>query len=97
MAEQRLQKILSQAGVASRRKAEDLITEGRVIVNGQVVTELGTKADIETDHIRVDGKNRSHSYHIQSLAGRTGAVTSYFKINNSFLFLIAFAFSLIVS
>jgi len=46
MAEQRLQKILSQAGVASRRKAEELITEGRVTVNGEVVTELGSKADI---------------------------------------------------
>jgi 23S rRNA pseudouridine2605 synthase len=56
MPAERLQKIIAAAGVASRRKAEDLITEGRVIVNGQVVTELGTKADIETDHIRVDGK-----------------------------------------
>jgi 23S rRNA pseudouridine2605 synthase len=52
----RLQKILSQAGVASRRHAEELITEGRVQVNGKVVTELGTKADPGRDHIRVDGK-----------------------------------------
>ena len=53
---ERLQKILAQAGVASRRHAEELITEGRVQVNGQVVTVLGTKADPERDHIRVDGK-----------------------------------------
>ncbi len=56
MPEQRLQKILSQAGVASRRKAEQLIVEGRVSVNGKTVTELGSKADIESDHIKVDGR-----------------------------------------
>jgi len=52
----RLQKIIAEAGVASRRKAEELITSGRVQVNGQMVTELGSKADLEHDHIRVDGK-----------------------------------------
>ncbi|MGA3032927.1 MAG: pseudouridine synthase [Terracidiphilus sp.] len=52
----RLQKILSQAGIASRRRAEEMITEGRVMVNGQVVTTLGTKADVTRDHIRVNGK-----------------------------------------
>jgi pseudouridine synthase len=52
----RLQKILSTAGVASRRAAEMLITEGRVTVNGETVTELGSKADAETDDIRVDGR-----------------------------------------
>ncbi len=56
MPEERLQKILSAAGVASRRKAEQLIVEGRVTVNGAVITELGSKADIERDHIKVDGK-----------------------------------------
>ena len=56
MPEERLQKILSQAGVASRRQAEQIITEGRVTVNGAVVTELGSKADLERDHIKVDGK-----------------------------------------
>ncbi len=53
---ERLQKILSQAGIASRRHAEEMITEGRVQVNGKVVTELGSKADAGRDHIRVDGK-----------------------------------------
>lgn len=56
MAEERLQKILAHAGVASRRKAEEMITSGLVTVNGQVVTELGTKADLATDHIKVSGK-----------------------------------------
>jgi len=56
MATERLQKILSQAGVASRRQAEKIMTEGRVTVNGAVVTELGSKADLEHDHIKVDGK-----------------------------------------
>ncbi len=56
MPEERLQKILSQAGVASRRKAEELIVEGRVTVNGATVTELGSKADLERDHIKVDGR-----------------------------------------
>ncbi len=53
---ERLQKIIAAAGLASRRKAEELITEGRVRVNGQLVTELGAKADPHRDHIRVDGK-----------------------------------------
>ena len=56
MAEERLQKIISQAGVASRRQAEKLMTEGRVTVNGATVTELGSKADLDRDHIKVDGK-----------------------------------------
>src|ERR1700694_2095784 len=56
MAVERLQKIIAAAGVASRRKAEQLISAGLVKVNGQVITELGSKADLETDHIRVNGK-----------------------------------------
>ncbi len=55
--EQRLQKIIAAAGLASRRKAESLIQQGRVTVNGQTVTQLGTKADPERDHIKVDGKS----------------------------------------
>jgi 23S rRNA pseudouridine2605 synthase len=53
---ERLQKIISAAGVASRRAAEDIILEGRVRVNGKVVSELGSKADPGKDHIKVDGK-----------------------------------------
>jgi len=53
---ERLQKIIAAAGVTSRRKAEQLISSGQVEVNGQLVTELGSKADPERDHIRVGGK-----------------------------------------
>lgn len=56
MPEERLQKILSRAGAASRRKAEQMILGGRVTVNGSVITEMGSKADLDHDHIRVDGK-----------------------------------------
>jgi len=52
----RLQKIIAQAGIASRRAAEELIKSGEVTVNGSIVTELGTKADPEKDHIKVRGK-----------------------------------------
>jgi len=53
---ERLQKILSAAGIASRRTAETLIEQGRVTVNGRTVTALGTKADPDADDIRVDGR-----------------------------------------
>ena len=56
MSEERLQKILSQAGVASRRASEQLMLDGRVTVNGATVRELGTKADAARDDIRVDGR-----------------------------------------
>ncbi len=66
---ERLQKLIAQAGIASRRAAEQLILDGEVSVNGTIVTELGTKADPETDHIKVRGKlinnllaNRSDVY-----------------------------------
>jgi 23S rRNA pseudouridine2605 synthase len=65
---ERLQKILAKSGIASRRHAEELISSGRVQVNGQVVTELGSKADPARDHIRVDGKllqgSERHRYFI---------------------------------
>lgn len=56
MAEERLQKILAHAGIASRRHAEEYILTGRVKVNGKVVNTLGAKADPDVDHIKVDGK-----------------------------------------
>ena len=56
MARERLQKIMAASGVASRRKAEEIIAAGRVTLNGKVVTEQGTKADSERDEICVDGK-----------------------------------------
>jgi len=56
MALERLQKILARAGIASRRKAEELILGGRVRVNGRIVQELGTRADPETDKVEVDGR-----------------------------------------
>ncbi len=52
----RLNKLLSQSGVASRRLADELMRQGRVTVNGRTVTELGTKADPDSDDIRVDGR-----------------------------------------
>lgn len=54
--QERLQKIIARAGITSRRKAERLIVEGRVSVNGRTVTELGTQADPRRDEIRVDGR-----------------------------------------
>ena len=56
MTQQRLQKILAAAGVASRRKSEQFILDGRVRVNGKVVTELGAKADPRRDRVEVDGR-----------------------------------------
>jgi len=53
---ERLNKLISQAGIASRRAAEELIKNGEVTVNGQIITELGTKADPAKDHIKVRGK-----------------------------------------
>jgi 23S rRNA pseudouridine2605 synthase len=54
--EERLQKIISRAGIASRRRAEALMTSGLVTVNGKTVTELGSKADLSRDHIKVAGR-----------------------------------------
>jgi len=54
--QERLQKLIAQAGLASRRAAEELIRAGDVTVNGEIITELGTKADPDKDHIKVRGK-----------------------------------------
>ncbi len=66
---ERLQKLIAQAGIASRRASEELIKAGEVSVNGAIVTELGTKADPDKDHIKVRGrlinptlKNRENVY-----------------------------------
>jgi 23S rRNA pseudouridine2605 synthase len=53
---ERLQKLIAAAGIVSRRKAEELILAGQVTVNGEVITELGTRADPDEDHIKVRGK-----------------------------------------
>ncbi len=53
---ERLQKIIAHAGIASRRKAEELIRDGLVSVNGKVVTELGSVADPQHDHVKVNGR-----------------------------------------
>lgn len=63
MSEERLQKILARAGIASRRKAEELIAAGRVSVNGETVTELGSKADLTVDRVKVDGRVLSAPKH----------------------------------
>ena len=64
----RLQKVLAQAGVTSRRNAEIMIDEGRVEVNGEVVMEQGRRVDPDRDAIRVDGKRipppRRHAYYV---------------------------------
>ncbi|MBV8830581.1 MAG: rRNA pseudouridine synthase, partial [Acidobacteriaceae bacterium] len=65
MSEERLQKILAHAGFASRRKAEELIVAGRVSVNGKTVTELGSKADLAVDRVKVDGQViRAPEHHV---------------------------------
>lgn len=74
---ERLQKIMAQAGVASRRKCEQLITEGRVRVNGDVVRELGYKADPQCDRIEVDGQMIAREEHVYFLLYKpTGYITS---------------------
>ncbi|WP_297817388.1 pseudouridine synthase [uncultured Lactobacillus sp.] len=75
---ERLQKVIAQAGVASRRKAEKLITEGKVKVNGQLITELGTKVN-PTDQVEVSGvpieKESLHTYLFYKPRGVISSVT----------------------
>jgi len=73
----RLQRFLAQAGVASRRKAEELITSGHVRVNGRVVTELGTKVDARKDEVAVDGRRVQAQEHVYVLVNKPrGCVTT---------------------
>ena len=60
MAQERIQKILAKAGIASRREAEGMVIEGRIMVNGRIVDTLGFKADPLKDHIKVDGRRLTH-------------------------------------
>ena len=55
--EVRLQKVIAASGLASRRKAEEWIAQGRVMINGKIVRELGTRIDPERDHVKVDGRH----------------------------------------
>lgn len=64
MAILRLQKFLSQCGISSRRKAEELIKQGRITVNGEVVSVLGVKVAPETDEVAVDGKPVKREKHV---------------------------------
>ncbi|ERI10050.1 pseudouridine synthase [Aneurinibacillus aneurinilyticus] len=74
---ERLQKIMAQAGVASRRKCEELIVSGRVKVNGVTIQELGYKADAVHDEIEVDGKKIARENHVYFLLNKpTGYITS---------------------
>lgn len=75
--QERLQKILAHAGVASRRHAEEMIQAGRVSVNGHIITELGSKADPAGDVIKVDGKKlRSTPRHVYILLHKPKNVMS---------------------
>ena len=74
---ERLQKVLAHAGVASRRKSEELIQQGRVSVNGRIVTKLGTKVDPRHDEIRVDGQPiQSGARHIYVMLNKPRGVLS---------------------
>ena len=74
---ERLQKIMAHAGVASRRRSEELIVQGRVSVNGQTITQLGTKADPARDEIRVDGRRiQIRAEHLYVMLNKPRAVLS---------------------
>jgi len=75
--QERLQKLLAEAGVASRRKAEQLIQEGRVTVNGRIVTQLGTKVNPAADEVRVDGQTvKISGHHVYVMLNKPRGVVS---------------------
>ena len=77
MSAERLQKIISAAGLASRRQAEEWILAGRVAVNGEVVRELGTRADLDADRIEVDGAPLKRAQRLYYLLNKPyGVITS---------------------
>lgn len=79
MSSERLQKIISAAGVTSRRQAEELILAGRVSVNGKIVDELGAKADWLTDRIELDGKQLNRVQPVYLLMNKPyGVITSLY-------------------
>ena len=65
----RLQKLLAQAGYGSRRKCEEMITDGRVEIDGELVTELGTRVDPHTQQVRVDGSRPKGRYTLRDIVG----------------------------
>lgn len=83
--EVRLQKYLADCGIASRRKAEELITQGKVKVNDKIITELGTKIDTNKDVIKYCGKvveklNKDHVYILLNKPiGYVSTVTDQFE------------------
>ncbi|SDL56444.1 23S rRNA pseudouridine2605 synthase [Dendrosporobacter quercicolus] len=76
---ERLQKVISQAGIASRREAEELIKAGRVTVNGAVVTELGTKVFPGKDRVAVDGKRLTTEEHVYLMLNKPKGVITTVK------------------
>src|SRR5574337_1204236 len=75
--QERLQKIIARAGIASRRHAEQLILSGQVRVNGRVVTELGTKADAERDRIEAAGRTvRQGEEHVYVVLNKPAQVVA---------------------
>ncbi len=72
----RLQKLIADAGVTSRRKAEALVVGGHVTVNGAVVSDLGAKADLEVDEVRVDGRSLSRAQRIYLALHKPAGVVS---------------------
>ncbi|WP_054949563.1 pseudouridine synthase [Numidum massiliense] len=75
--QERLQKVIAGAGIASRRKAEQLIAAGRVQVNGETVTTLGTKVDVNSDEVTVDGRTiGQETFHYYMFYKPTGVITS---------------------